>query len=264
MNVDPAEVQELLTFTRELAGKTRALIEARLKRGFTVKYKSDESEVTEVDREVEEFLRTQISKRYPEHSILGEELAAKQGAGELRWILDPIDGTQNFTRGIPTFGTIIAVHRGDEPLVGVVDHPMLGRCYSAAKGLGAYLNEQRITLSDLVDPAMARHELVTVSTPSNFARYGELTVLQNFLEAHQNIRVYGDCFSQTRAVEGQTGAAVHFNVNLWDIGAAEILVREAGGEFICARKLDRGNGVTTYTVILGKPAVTRYLLPYFS
>jgi fructose-1,6-bisphosphatase/inositol monophosphatase family enzyme len=103
--------------------KARAFIHEKSKKGFTVSIKSDDTVVTEVDRETEQLIRAEIEKKFPGHGIVGEEFGIRNEQAEFKWYLDPIDGTISFSHGIPLYGTILALHQGDTPLVGIIDHP---------------------------------------------------------------------------------------------------------------------------------------------
>ena len=117
--------------------------------GFRKRLKADASYVTNADLAVERTLRALIGRRFPAHGIVGEEFPPVNAGAAFQWILDPIDGTLSFTHGIPYFGTIIALHHDGIPIVGVIDHPALGLCYSAGLGLGAWCNGRRLHVRDV-------------------------------------------------------------------------------------------------------------------
>src|SRR6185295_14285879 len=122
----------------ELADAARDRLRVLHASGLEVKRKADGSYVTSADVEVEQRLRAIIERRFPDHGIIGEELPARAPQAEFQWILDPIDGTEDFVQHMPTFGTIIGLHYRGEPVVGVTDVPLLNLRAHAAFGLGAF------------------------------------------------------------------------------------------------------------------------------
>lgn len=257
------EILNYLTVARAIVASNRELILQRQQRGFSIAIKSDLSEVTEVDHAVEESVRRELAQHFPDHGIIGEEYAPTNPGADFQWYIDPIDGTQNFARQIPTFGSILALHYKGRPIVGCVDHPMLGHSYSAAYGHGAWRNGSKLSLADLAPDASLEYELVTLSSPAQFVRTNEIHRVERFLKNHTNVRIYGDCFSQTCAISGKTGAAVHFNVKAWDVAAARILVEEAGGKCVTKVVAEPERGGPYWRMVLGKPRVVDYLSKWF-
>ncbi len=253
--VDERARQDYLNFALDLIPRTRAAIRARLGR-MTVEVKPDASLVTDVDKAVEALLRELIAARFPDHGILGEEFGHTRPQAPFQWILDPIDGTDNLAHDIPTYGTIIALHYQGVPLIGVTDHPALDLTYSAARGLGAFRNGERLSIPSPDPSAPLAREILVMTAPENFARSQELRVFEALYRAFPNTRIYRDCFAHTRVVQGSVGAMVDFNVKLWDIAAVPVLVEEAGGKYVCVREHD---GI--YSAVFGKPAVVDALLP---
>ena len=142
-----------------------------LEHGFSVETKLDRSLVTDVDRAVERRWRELIERWFPDHGALGEEYPPTRPASAFQWIMDPIDGTEEFVHGIPTFGTMLALHHRGVPLVGVIDHPALDIRVNAGVGLGTHRNGRRVRLDDA--PASARPEDVrlVLSARINFTRH---------------------------------------------------------------------------------------------
>ena len=261
--LSPDRLLELHAFVLGLLDETRQQIEAKMLTGYFHSVKDDRSEITEVDRSIELYLQRAILERFPEHGFIGEERTPNAERAEFTWYVDPIDGTQNFTHVIPTFGTIIALHHNGRPIVGAIDHPKLHETVSGALGIGAFLNGERLVLNDLAEHELPAEELVTLASPANFARTGDFDVLFNFLRHHPNVRVYGDCFAQNAAFTGKAGASVQFNVKPWDIAAAKLLIEEAGGSAIpLCRNEDHRLG-TFYGMLFGKKRMVEYLRPFF-
>ena len=134
----PDSASSLLAFAHALADDTDPIALGHFSGELTITAKPDRTLVTQADTEVETRLRERIGQAYPSHGILGEEYGSEPGEGDVRWILDPIDGTHNYVRGIPVWATLIAVERAGEVLAGVVSAPALGLRWSAARGEGAH------------------------------------------------------------------------------------------------------------------------------
>src|SRR5262245_41992602 len=117
---------DLVAFGGQLADASGGVVKRYFRTGFGIETKSDKSSVTIVDREAEATIRKLIAARYPDHGVIGEEYGADRSEVEYVWILDPIDGTKSFITGRPTFGMLIALVRHGRPVLGVIDHPVLG------------------------------------------------------------------------------------------------------------------------------------------
>ena len=218
--------RQALTF----ADDARALILDALERGFTVKQKPDGSFVTDADLRVEERLRARITDTFPDHGILGEEFPAHNPEAPFQWILDPIDGTEDFVHRVPTFGSIIALYYRDQPLVGVLDHPALDMRASAGFGLGAYYNDARVQLTDPAPPPDSAR--LVLSARANFVRYRDAgDHFDRLVRVYPNHRIYRSCFGQTLVAIGKADAMVDYHDRAWDLAAVPILVTEAGGAY---------------------------------
>lgn len=217
--------------------------------GFEAHLKADGSYVTNVDVEVEQMLRRVITRRFPGHAIEGEELPPAAGA-EYTWILDPIDGTDNFVHGIPTFGTLIALYFQGQPLVGVVAHPALNRYYAAAVGLGVQRDGVPLKRHE---PGPEKHPIIITTAPENFDKTGDF---ERFCAIHRrfpNSRIYRDCFAHSRVIEGAAGAMIDANVRRWDMAATRVVVEEAGDRFVVLRQWSAPDGAEYYTCVFGRP-----------
>jgi histidinol-phosphatase len=204
-----------LAFALELADLADALSLPRFRApDLRVDTKPDLTPVTDADRTVERALRERIAARRPGESVLGEEEGddGRDTRGGVRWILDPIDGTKNFARGIPVWATQIALERDGSAEVGVVSAPALGRRWWATRGGGAFANGERIGVS-----AIGRLAEATVSGSPE-------------LESHAwHARDFGDFWHHMLVAEGSLEAAVDPVVATWDIVPDAIIVEEAGG-----------------------------------
>ena len=189
--------------------------------------KPDLTPVSDADRAVEEALRAAIAERRPGEGILGEELGGAEG-GEAVWVLDPIDGTRNFVRGIPIWATLVALERDGRPLVGVASAPALGHRWWAARGEGAHVDDSRIRVS-----AVRRIEDATFCYTSarSFAAQGLADRFLALAERSWVTRGFGDFWMHMLVAEGAADAAVDGGLQRWDTAAVEVIVEEAGGRF---------------------------------
>jgi myo-inositol-1(or 4)-monophosphatase len=202
-----------------------------------------------------------IARRYPDHGIIGEEYPPLRPAAPYQWLLDPVDGTLSLTHGLPFYGTIIGLHLRGRPIVGVIDFPALAERYHAARGLGAWHNRRRLRLRDVPRRAIG-DEIVSAADRVRFAEFGAAGAFDRLLRTHRHVRGYYDCIAHAWAAEGTIGAVVDFGVGPWDIAATELLVAEAGGRYVVARR--RGEGATArLAIIAGKPTVVRWLETIF-
>lgn len=233
---------------------SRAILRAQ-RRGFEVDIKPDGSCVTDVDLRVERMLRRAIERRFPGHAVVGEEFPAS-GVSDFTWIIDPIDGTDNFVRGIPTFGTLIALYHRRRPLAGVLAHPALKRFYAAAAGQGVFVNGQPLTRVE-PDPRMA--PMILTTAPENFAKRGLLDRFCAIQRQFGNTRIYRDCFAHSRVIEGAAGVMVDANVRLWDIAATRVLVEASGGRFVETNQWRAPDGAEYHTCVFGRAELVERL-----
>lgn len=249
----------------EFSASARTLILSLMAAGFEVKRKPDRSFVTSADLKVEERLRELIGKHFPDHGIIGEEYPATRPEAPFQWIMDPIDGTEDFVQRLPAFGTILALHYRGEPVVGVIDHPVLDIRVSAALGLGSHKNGERIILADLDPAAIDGTERVMLPARANFIKHRDDGHLFDAVaRAHPNHRIYRTCFTHTCAILGQADAAIDYGNPIWDLAASRILIEEAGGKFLSVRAWDVPSVGHVYGSIMGKPALVVQLATHFN
>lgn len=196
-----------------------------------VETKPDLTPVTDADRSVEEMVRGTLSSQRPGDVVLGEEFGGTAVFAGRQWVVDPIDGTKNFVRGVPVWATLIALLDDGVPVVGVVSAPALQRRWWAGHGEGAFTSfggqTRRISVSGVDDLASASlsYSDLTTGWDGLRPRFLELT------DAVWRVRGYGDFWSYCLVAEGSVDIAVEPEVKLWDLAALDILVREAGGTF---------------------------------
>lgn len=205
-----------LAFALELADLADSLSLPRFRAAdLRVEAKPDLTPVTDADRAVERALRERIAAARPGEGVFGEEEG--DDGGPVRWILDPIDGTRNFARGIPLWATLIALERDGELVAGVVAAPALGRRWWAARGEGAFADGEPICVSGIAELAGAA---VSCSLGPDLAA----------VEPHVwHARGLGDSWQHMLVAEGALDAAVDARLELYDFAAVAVIVEEAGG-----------------------------------
>jgi len=199
---------------------------------LTVDTKPDLTPVTDADRAVEEQLRITLSRARTRDAVLGEEFGTT-GHGSRRWILDPIDGTKNFVRGVPVWATLIALVDGDEPVVGLVSAPALNRRWWAAKDVGAWTGRRLESATRCHVSEVGSLDDASLSY-SSLSGWEERGLLGSFLDLSRSVwrtRAYGDFWSYVLLAEGAVDLACEPEVSLWDLAALDVIVREAGGRF---------------------------------
>jgi histidinol-phosphatase len=225
-------VRDDLALALELADQADALTMDRFGAlDLRVDTKPDLTPVTDADQSTESLLREALARRRPDDIVLGEEFGGTAVFAGRQWVLDPIDGTKNFVRGVPVWATLIALLIDGVPVVGVVSAPALARRWWAGDSEGAYTSfagkSRPITVSGVGDIASASltHSDLTTGWDGLRPRFLELT------DAVWRVRGYGDFWSYCLVAEGATDIAVEPEVKLWDLAPLDILVREAGGKF---------------------------------
>jgi histidinol-phosphatase len=201
-----------------------------------VETKPDLTPVTDADRAVEEQLRITLSRARTRDAVQGEEFGTT-GHGSRRWVLDPIDGTKNFVRGVPVWATLIALLDGDEPVVGCVSAPALNRRWWAAKDVGAWTGRRLESATRCRVSGVGTLDDASLSY-SSLSGWEERGLLGGFLDLARSVwrtRAYGDFWSYALLAEGAVDIACEPEVSLWDLAALDILVREAGGRFTDVR-----------------------------
>ena len=194
-----------------------------------VDIKSDNTEVTDADKAVEEYLRAAIGKEFPDDTIIGEESENFSGKTSRQWIIDPIDGTKSFVRGYPFFSTQIALLHHGELLVGVSSAPCFdgGQVVWAEQGQGAWLNGAPIQVSDVDSLARSTLSIGNVPTLAASSRWASLGQL---IQQVHRIRGYGDFYHYHLLASGKLDVVIESDVNILDIAALTVILREAGGD----------------------------------
>ncbi len=217
------DLLDVATEAAYLAGR-RTL--AYFNTGVPVETKADNTPVTRADRESEQIIRDRIARSFPTHSILGEEGGASSGDPEFRWIIDPIDGTKTFIRGVPMYGVLIGVEVAGKASVGVVYLPALDEMVCAASGLGCRWNGRPAHVSDIA--SMSDAAIMVTSTTAASARSG---AWQRLASMSKFQRTWGDCYGYVLVATGRAEAMLDPDMKPWDCAPMRPILQEAGGHF---------------------------------
>lgn len=224
-------VAEDLALALELADAADALTLDRFGAlDLHIETKPDLTPVTDADKSAEDLLRSSLTASRPDDSIFGEEFGGTPAFSGRQWVLDPIDGTKNFVRGVPVWCTLIALLLDGSPVVGVVSAPALGRRWWAGAGVGAFTSfggaKRRISVSGVDNLASASLSFSDLTGwDDRRSRFLDLT------DETWRVRAYGDFWSHCLVAEGAVDIAVEPDLKPWDLAPLDILVREAGGSF---------------------------------
>jgi len=195
-------------------------------RDLRVDVKADTSPVTEADRAIEAAARAAVRSSHSGLGVLGEEAGETGGDADARLIIDPIDGTRNFVRGIPLFATLLAVEEAGTVVAGVVSAPALGRRWHAARGAGAFCGDRRLAVSAIAQ--LERAQLFHGSV-GGVGEPNPLPALLDLAQRVERTRGFGDFYQHVLVAEGAGEIALDPVVQPWDIAALMVLVEEAGG-----------------------------------
>lgn len=224
MSVPNRVLLEAVTDAARVAGEVAL---GYYRRGVGVETKGDGSPVTIADREAEQAARDWISERFAGDEILGEEFGFSTGSGR-RWFIDPIDGTKTFVRGVPLWGSMIAVAEGDTVLAGAIHFPAVNELVAAALGEGAYLNEARCHVSSVADLASA----TILTTDDRFMYNPERAPAWSSLGARVAVsRTWGDCYGYLLVATGRAELMVDDRLSPWDAASLIPIITEAGGVY---------------------------------
>ncbi|NJD33145.1 MAG: inositol-phosphate phosphatase [Gammaproteobacteria bacterium] len=216
---------------------------------LAITIKADKSPVTVADVETEKTIRSIVEARYPDHGFYGEETGSNHLDAEYVWIVDPIDGTKSFVREYPMFSTQIALmHRG-KLIVGVSSAPAYGELAWGEIGVGAWLNDRPIRVSEvsaIEDAALSTGNLKTLAAGPRWPAFGRL------IGRLSRIRGYGDFLHYHLLASGKIDAVVESDVNILDVGACAVIVEAAGGRFTDIDGKPLGLGSTSVLATNGR------------
>lgn len=226
-----------LSFALEMCKTAGDLALAHFKRGVSVQMKDDNSPVTEADKEVELLIRKAIAANFPYDDILGEEQGQTMGYGHTankgdnqhrKWIIDPIDGTYNFARGVPIFSVLLAMEKEGEVVLGVVCAPAMNEIFWAERGFGAYRNGERICVSQINNLETAQFNF---GAPRRILDQGYWPGFTNLVAKTYRQRGFGDYLSFAYVFAGKAEIMLEVDLKPWDLAPMKIIAEEAGGRF---------------------------------
>ena len=217
---------DFVTETAYLAGRQTL---SYFQTGVQAEYKIDNTPVTIADKKTEELIRTRIEKRYPGHAIMGEEFG-ESGAVQSshRWIVDPIDGTKSFLRGVPLYGVLIGLEIEGVVEVGAAYFPALDEMIAAATGQGCWWNGRRAHVSQV---SSLKHAWVSFTDPASFAEQGKQPAWDRLQQAAYYRAGWSDSYGYLLAATGRVDVMIDPIMAVWDCGPFPPILREAGGYF---------------------------------
>jgi histidinol phosphatase-like enzyme (inositol monophosphatase family) len=225
-------------------------------RSVAVETKDDGTPVTEADLAAERVIRRRLQESFPEYSILGEEYGAEGRSDGPEWIIDPIDGTLGFSRGIPLFSTLIALAVEGEPVVGLIDLPALDERYVGWKGGGCRRNGKPTRVSEETD---LRRAIISHGDPFCFDERGERPAFERMAREIPMLRGYTDAFGYAQVLGGGVGAMVDMGLRIWDVAPVQILVPEAGGRCVTLSEQKGKLGL-----VVGSPSLVDQLMGFLA
>lgn len=240
---DPSErARHALRILDEAANLARGWFD----RGQTeVETKRDGSPVTLADRDVEQFMRHSLEERFPDDGVLGEEFPEKKTASGNRWILDPIDGTKSFIRGVPLYATLLAYQQQGDVVFGAIALPSLSQTIYAERGGGCWANGQQAQVSQ-------RGDLSGAHIMATWLEDWDVRVLERLQRRGAIVRTWGDAYGYFLVATGRADAIVDYTVQLYDVAPMSVIVEEAGGRFTTTTgvsSLEAGSGLATNGLI---------------
>ncbi|MEJ5352390.1 MAG: histidinol-phosphatase [Melioribacteraceae bacterium] len=219
------ELSYLKKFVKLLADESKKVIKEYYRKEIIIETKDDLSPVTIADKKSEEIMRQLIMREFPEHGIIGEEFGNYNPDAEYKWILDPIDGTKSFICGTPLFGTLIALLKNDEPILGAINLPVLDE-FLIGDNTSAELNGNKVNVRKCEDVSAA---VLLITDYNNFEKYRSLTGLNNLIRRVKLFRSWGDCYGYYLVATGYADIMIDPIMSQWDLTALIPVINGAGG-----------------------------------
>jgi len=245
MTMAADELQHLLDFAVAIAREAGEITLRYFRSQIAIENKADGSEVTAADREAEAHLRQRIAQQFPGDAIWGEEQENLEGTSGRRWIVDPIDGTFSFVRGVPMFGVLVALVDQGEVVLGVVNLPATNEIVYAARGLGCFWNGEpaRVSSTGSISDALLLSTDFGAAATYGFGRAAD--ELQRRARAR---RTWGDCYGHVLVATGRADIMLDPIMNVWDCAPLLPILEEAGGTFTDwkgSAGIEGGNAIST-------------------
>jgi myo-inositol-1(or 4)-monophosphatase len=227
-NSMPANLNAYLEFALRTAWEAGQITLRYFQSGVKTEWKADETPVTAADRLSEEFIRSQIESRYPSQAILGEEYGGSVAESGACWVIDPLDGTRSFVRGVPLYAVLIGVVFDGASRVGVAHFPALRETIWAASGLGCFVNSRPARCSSVERLEAA---LLCTTDLNAFGRYGKGAAWQRLAPRLGRVVGWGDAYGYLLAASGRADIMLDAIMETWDCGPFPVILAEAGGYF---------------------------------
>lgn len=254
----PRETQStLLQATAEVAQLAAHTAMQWYRQTLDVESKADGSPVTIADREAERVARAWLAERFPNDGLVGEEFGEERPQAARRWILDPIDGTKSFVRGVPLWGTLVACCEGDTVLAGAACFPAVNEIVVAAQGEGCWWNDSRAQVSTVNTLAQSTALITDERFPDHPARRAQWRALA---QRARIVRTWGDCYGYLLVATGRAELMVDDIANSWDAAAVYPIITEAGGVFTAWNGEDTAFGGSIIATNANIAAATRAIL----
>ena len=255
------ELAAWLAFALACCDEADELAMTHFRRDLVIEAKPDRTFVTQADQAIERAIRSRIAAAYPEHGVVGEEYGSADGAGRVRWYIDPIDGTHNFMRGIPLFGTLLGLEREGELIAGVMSAPALGSRWYASRGGGAWAVDalgpsagvpRRIAVSGVASLGDAQ---ILHASAEELDASGLAPGFPRLIRDTWRDRGFGDFWGYALVAEGAAEAMIEVGPHSWDLAAPSVIVEEAGGRFTDLhgkRSILSGHALSTNGLVHGE------------
>ncbi len=252
----PPWTDEVLDFAQDLVGQARSISLRWFRHRPTIEMKADASPVTVADRGVEEFLRTEISRRYPDHGLLGEEFGVHAGSAAVVWSIDPIDGTRSFITGSPLWGCLLAVLHEQVPVFGIIDVPCTAERWVAVRGRGCWLNGERCHTRAT---ARLQDAILYATTPDIF-QGADARAFERLSTTIHLRRFGGDCYGYALLASGLIDLVAEAGLMPYDYLAMVPVIQEAGGVITDWQGQPLGTGSDGRVLAAANPALHRLAL----
>lgn len=242
------ELNEFKSFVNILADESGAIIKKYFRTELNIDSKGDDSPVTIADKMAEEIMREVIMKEFPEHGILGEEFGIHNEGAEYQWVLDPIDGTKSFICGALSFGTLIALMKNGEPILGVINQPVLNE-FLMGDNQSTLLNDKKVTVrkcNNIGDAVLLTTDQKNIEEFQNREKFDKL------VDASKLYRMWGDCYGYYLVATGFADIMIDAIMSPWDSMALIPVIRGAGG---IITDYQGGNPVTGNSIIAAAPGI---------
>ncbi|MEM7094990.1 MAG: inositol monophosphatase family protein [Actinomycetota bacterium] len=238
-------IVDLLPWARDLVGTAGEFTQSHFRSDLDIATKGDGTPVTVADQGAERLMREAITAEFPDDAIIGEEYGETHANSGRQWIIDPIDGTKAFTKGVPLYSNLLAVLDDGVPVLGIVNLPAVGEMLWATTGGGAFCNGEtcRVSEQPRLDGSYAMTSGVTGWATDGLHRLRDRGVI---------MRTWGDAYGYALVATGRAEAMVDPIVSIWDIAPIGVLITEAGGRFTCldgVERIDGGHGLGTNGLI---------------